>query len=168
MELPPNCDGPDGLCAIGAPEVRENGEWLAGLEGVPITKWRAGRCGSVAFVECQQSLVRRVLRVAENLAIGLCSKSTGWATRENAQLESSAGGVPHEAARVERQQFSSRLRRILTDHFPDETVGVAGDPATCTIHSGSLHSRPRPPRFRKLCCDGGHHPMKMPATIDGI
>jgi hypothetical protein len=79
----------DGRCATGPPEVRGNGESLAGLEGVPEVSAEA----DAAFLHL-------------------------W----SAQLEFAAGSVPRETRPVEREQFSSRLRRILTDHFPDETV----------------------------------------------
>ena len=55
----------DGLCATGKPEVRENGEWLAGLEGVQYEVSAQGDAALLHLWSAQQSLVCRVLRVAE-------------------------------------------------------------------------------------------------------
>lgn len=55
----------DGLCATGAPEVRENGEWLAGLEGVRYEVSTQGQAALLHMWSSEQSLVRRVLRVAD-------------------------------------------------------------------------------------------------------
>src|SRR6266851_455800 len=112
----------DGLCAIGAPEVRENGEWLAGLEGVQYEVRAQGEAALLHLWSAQQSLVRRVLRVAEESADRVVLEVSRFGYSRHAQLEFVAGGLPRETRRVEREQFSSRLRRILTDHFPDESV----------------------------------------------
>src|SRR5580704_3526214 len=111
----------DGLCAIGAPEVRENGEWLAGLEGVQYEVSAQGEAALLHLWSAQQSLVRRVLRVAEDSSDRVVLEVSRFGYSRHAELEFVVG-VPRESRRVEREQFSSRLRRILTDHFPDETV----------------------------------------------
>src|ERR1700688_4587631 len=112
----------DGLCAVGAPEVRENGEWLAGLEGVQYEVSAQGDAALLHLWSAQQSLVRRVLRVAEESGERVVLEVSRFGFSRPAQLEFVAGGAHRETRRVEREQFSSRLRRILTDHFPDETL----------------------------------------------
>jgi hypothetical protein len=112
----------DGLCALGAPEVRENGEWLAGLDGVQYEVRSQGEGALLHLWSAQQTLVRRVLRVAEESRDRVVLEVSRLGYSRHAQLEFLAGGVPRETRRVEREQFSTRLRRILTDHFPDETV----------------------------------------------
>jgi hypothetical protein len=47
----------DGLCAIGTPEVRENGEWLAGLDGVQYEVSAQGEAALLHLWSAQQSLV---------------------------------------------------------------------------------------------------------------
>src|ERR1700733_12894146 len=112
----------DGLCAIGPPEVRENGEWLAGLQGVQYEVTAQGDAALLHLWSAQQSLVRRVLRVAEQSGDRVVLEVSRFGYSRHARLEFLADGAPRETRRVEREQFSSRLRRILTDHFPDETV----------------------------------------------
>ena len=55
----------DGLCAIGAPEVRENGEKLSGLAALQYDVSAQGDSALLHLWSAQQSLVRRVLRVSE-------------------------------------------------------------------------------------------------------
>lgn len=112
----------DGLCATGAPEVRENGEWLAGLEGVHYEVSAQGDAALLHLWSAQQSLVRRVLRVAEESGERLVLEVSRLGHARHAQLEFVTGGAERDTRRVEREQFSGRLRRILTDHFPDETL----------------------------------------------
>src|ERR1700733_6489717 len=112
----------DGLCAVGAPEVRENGEWLAGLEGAQYEVSAQGDAALLHLWSAQQSLVRRVLRVAEESRERVVLEVSRFGYSRHAQLEFVTNGTPRETRRVEREQFSSRLRRILADHFPDETV----------------------------------------------
>jgi hypothetical protein len=146
----------DGLRAIGAPEVRENGEWLAGLEGAQFE------------VSAQQSLVRRVLRVSEESPDRVVLEVSRFGYSRSAQLELVTGGAPREPRRVEREQFSSRLRRILTDHFPDETVESLA--ASADLHhsiSGS-YTRGLVRRGSEAYAVLAASPYEDGATVDGI
>src|SRR5271169_3920103 len=105
----------DGICAVGAPEVRENGEWLAGLEGVQYEVRAQGEAALLHLWTAQQSLVRRVLRVAEESSDRVLLEVSRFGYSRHAQLEFVANVAPRETRRVEREQFSGRLRRILAD-----------------------------------------------------
>src|SRR5580704_6150603 len=158
----------DGLCAIGAPEVRENGEWLAGLEGVQYEVRPQGEAALLHLWSAQQSLVRRVLRVAEESRDRVVLEVGRLGYSRNAQLEFVAGGVRHETRRVEREQFSNRLLRILADHFPDETVESLA--ASADLHhsiSGS-YTRGLLRRGSEASAVLGASPNEDAATIDGI
>ena len=158
----------DGLCAIGPPEVRENGEWLAGLEGVQYEVRPQGEAALLHLWSAQQSLVRRVLRVAEESRDRVVLEVGRLGYSRNAQLEFVAGGVRHETRRVEREQFSSRLLRILTDHFPDETVESLA--ASADLHhsiSGS-YTRGLLRRGSEASAVLSASPKEDAATIDGI
>jgi hypothetical protein len=158
----------DGLCAIGVPEVRENGEWLAGLEGVQYEVSPQGEAALLHLWSAQQSLVRRVLRVAEESSDRVVLEVGRLGYSRHAQLEFVTGGTPRETRRVEREQFSSRLRRILTDHFPDETV-------ESLVTSADLHHSISGSYTRGLVRRGSEahavlaaSPNEDGATIDGI
>lgn len=158
----------DGLCAVGTPEVRENGEWLAGLEGVHYEVSAQGEAALLHLWSGQQSLVRRVLRVAEESRERVVLEVSRLGYSRHAQLEFVAGGAHRETRRVEREQFSSRLRRILTDHFPDETVESLA--ASADLHhsiSGS-YTRGLVRRGSEAHAVLAASPNEDSATIDGI
>src|ERR1700722_10144457 len=112
----------DGLCAIGAPEVRENGEWLAGLEGVQYEVRAQGDAALLHLWSAQQSLVRRVVRVAEESSERVVVDVVRFGNSRLAQLEFVAAVADRDLRRVDRSQFRDRLRQMLADRFPDETV----------------------------------------------
>lgn len=158
----------DGLCAIGTPEVRENGEWLAGLEGVQYEVSAQGDAALLHLWSAQQSLVRRVLRVAEESADRVVLEVNRFGFSKPAHLEFLASSAQRDPRRVEREQFSSRLRRILTDHFPDETLesmatsadlhhSISGSYTRGVVRRGSL-------AYAVLAAS----PDEDVATIDGI
>ncbi len=158
----------DGLCAMGAPEVRENGEWLAGLEGVQYEVSAQGDAALLHLWSAQQSLVRRVLRVAEESPDRVVLEVSRLGYSRNAQLEFLAGGAPRETRRVEREQFSSRLRRILTDHFPDETVESLATSADLHHSISGSYTRGLVRRGSEAYAVLAASPNEDSATIDGI
>ena len=138
----------DGVCATGAPEVRENGEWLAALDGVQYEVRAQGDAALLHLWSAQQSLVRRVVRVAEESRERVVVEVVRFGHSRHAQLEFVAAGAGREARRVDREQFCDRLRQILTDRFPDETVdslvtsadlhhSISGSYTRGLIHRGS-------------------------------
>ncbi|HWF14155.1 MAG TPA: hypothetical protein VG272_10500, partial [Candidatus Acidoferrales bacterium] len=100
----------DGLCAIGAPEVRENGEKLAGLAALEYEVSAQGDAALLHLWSTQQSLVRRVLRVAEQSDDRVVLEVSRLGFSRNAQLEFVATAAPREPHRIEREQFSTRFR----------------------------------------------------------
>jgi hypothetical protein len=158
----------DGLRAIGAPEVRENGEWLAGLEGAQFEVSAQGDTALLHLWSAQQSLVRRVLRVAQESSGRVVLEVSRFGYSRRAQLEFVTGAAPREPRRVQREQFSARLRRILTDHFPDETVESLA--ASADLHhsiSGS-YTRGLARRGSEAYAVLAASPHEDGSTIDGI
>lgn len=158
----------DGVSAAGAPQVRENGEWLAGLEGAQYEVSPQGDAALLHLWSAQQSLVRRVLRVSEESAGRVVLEVSRFGYKRPAQLELLAGAAPRETRRLEREQFAGRLRRILADHFPDETVESLATAA-------DLHHSISGSYTRGVLCGGSQavallaaSPKEDPATIDGI
>jgi hypothetical protein len=158
----------DGVCAVGAPEVRENGEWLAGLEGVQYEVRAQGEAALLHLWSSQQSLVRRVLRVAEESRDRVVLDVSRLGYSRHAQLEFVAGGAPRETRRVEREQFLTRLRRILTDHFPDETVESLATSADLHHSISGSYTRGLIRRGSQAFALLGASPNEDSATIDGI
>src|SRR5579863_170016 len=158
----------DGLCATGKPEVRENGEWLAGLEGVQYEVSAQGEAALLHLWSTEQSLVRRVLRVAEESRDRVVLEVSRFGYARHAQLEFVAGGAPRETRRVGREQFSSRLRRILTDHFPDETLESLATAADLHHSISGSYTRGIVRRGSEAYAVFAASPHEDGATIDGI
>jgi hypothetical protein len=158
----------DGLCAIGAPEVRENGEWLPGLEGLQYEVSAQGETALLHLWSAEQSLVRRVLRVAEETGDRVVLEVSRFGYARHARLEFFAGGVTHETRRVEREQFSSRLRRILTDHFPDECVESLATAADLHHSISGSYTRGLTRRGSEAYAVLAASPHEDGATVDGI
>ncbi|HEY2645468.1 MAG TPA: hypothetical protein VGI34_00755, partial [Candidatus Acidoferrales bacterium] len=158
----------DGLCAMGPPEVRENGEWLAGLDGLQYEVSTQGDAALLHLWTAQQSLVRRVLRVAQDSSghVVLEVKRLGFS--RPAQLEFVAGNAPRETSRVEREQFSARLRRTLTDYFPDETVESLATAADLRHSISGSYTRGIVRRGSEAYALLAASPNEDAATIDGI
>jgi len=158
----------DGLCSTGVPEVRENGEWLAGLDGVQYEVRAQGDAALLHLWSAQQSLVRRVVRLAEESRERVVVEVVRFGHSRHAQLEFVAVGDGREARRVGREQFCDRLRQILTDRFPDETVDSLN--ASADLHrsiSGS-YTRGLVHRGSDAYAVMGASPNEDASTLDGI
>jgi hypothetical protein len=111
-----------GVFAAGVPEVHENGEWLATLNGLQYEVRPQGDAALLHLWSAQQSLVRRVVRIAEESPERLIVEVTRFGHSKHVQLQVAAAGTTRDPRRVDREQFRSRLRQILADQFPDEIV----------------------------------------------
>lgn len=158
----------DGIYATGALEVRENGEWLAGLEGVQYDVRPQGDAALLHLWGAEQSLVRRVLRLAEESAERVVLEVSRFGYSRNAQLEFIAGAAPRETRRVEREQFSARLRRILTDHFPDESVESLATSADLHHSISGSYTRGIVRRGSEAFAVLAASPNEDGSTVDGI
>jgi hypothetical protein len=158
----------DGLCAAGAPEVRENGEWLAALDGVRYEVRPQGDAALLHLWSAHESLVRRVVRVAEESRERVVVEVARLGHSRHAQLEFVAAGATREARRVDREQFCDRLRQILTDRFPDETVASLVTSADLHRSISGSYTRGLLHRGSEAFAVLGASPNEDAATIDGI
>ena len=137
-----------GVCAAGVPEVHENGEWLAALCGLQYEVRVQGDAALLHLWSAQQSLVRRVVRIAEESQEHVVVEVARFGHSRHAQLEFVATGAARDARRVDREQFRARMRQILTDRFPDDTVdslvtsadlhrSISGSYTRGVMHNGS-------------------------------
>src|SRR5260370_11531338 len=108
------------VCAAGLREVEENGEWLACLDGLQFKVRSQGEAALLHFWGTRQSLVRRVVRVAEQSPERVVLEVSRFGRARHAKLEVLATGAGHEDRRWGREHFRSRLHHFLTDRFPDE------------------------------------------------
>src|SRR5215472_12197781 len=158
----------DTVRAAGVPEVRENGEWLAGLAGAQYEVRADGDAALLHLWSAEQSLVRRVVRVAKESRERVLVEVSRFGYSRPAQLEFVADGGQRESRRIEREQFSRRLRRLLTDNFPDETIESLATSADLHHSISGSYSR------GLMRCGADAHavlaaaPNELSAVIDGI
>lgn len=158
----------DAVRATGVPEVRENGERLAALAGAQYEVRADGDAALLHLWSTEQSLVRRVVRVTEESRERVLVEVSRFGYSRPAQLEFVADGTQREPRRAEREQFSCRLRRLLTDNFPDETVESLATSAD--LHHSISGSYTR----GIMRCGSGAHavlaasPNEASAAIDGV
>ncbi|HLJ24919.1 MAG TPA: hypothetical protein VKT71_12475 [Candidatus Acidoferrales bacterium] len=156
-----------GVCSGGAPEVRENGEWLAELDQVQYEVSAQGDAALLHLWSAQQSLVRRVVRVTEQSPDRVALEVSRFGYARNAQLEF-IGGAPREMRRVEREQFSSRLRSMLAQYFPDETLESLASSADLRHSISGSYTRGLLRRGSQAYAVLAASPHEDSATIDGI
>jgi len=123
------------LRAAGRLEVREDGAWLAAMEGFRYEFRQRGDVVLLHLWSEQSSLVRRVLRVAEapesegtdasEMATGpgsLILEVTRFGGKAPSRLEFAAVGAERSPLRIAREQFRARFRDLLAEQFPDEKI----------------------------------------------
>ncbi len=157
-----------GLSAKGTAEVRENGERLPALSGAQYEVHAQGEAALLHLWNAQQSVVRRVVRVAEESRDRVVLEVSRFGHARHARLEFVANGAPREARRAERELFSVRLRRILTDHFPDEAVESLATAADLHRSISGSYTRGVTRRGSEAWAVLGASPEEDATTIDGI
>src|SRR6202035_3885789 len=88
-----------GVCAAGSAEVHENGEWLAALDGLQYKVRSQGDTALLHLWGAEQSLVRRVLRVAEQSPQRVVLEVSRFGRARPAKLEFLTAGGRHEGRR---------------------------------------------------------------------
>ncbi|MFY9529352.1 MAG: hypothetical protein WBC04_11085 [Candidatus Acidiferrales bacterium] len=110
------------LVASGNVEVHEDGEWLAQLTGPRCEFRRQGKQGLVHVWSGERNLVRRVLRVAELRPGHIDLEVQRFGRPKPGHLELLAAGSRRPAARLTREKFRARFRRLLEEQFPDARI----------------------------------------------
>jgi hypothetical protein len=158
----------DGVCAAGAPEVHENGEWIAALHGVQYEVRAQGDAALLHLWSAQESLVRRVLSVAEESRERVVIEVIRFGHSRRSRLEFVAFGEPRDPRRIDRAQFSGRLRQILNDRFPDETVDSLLTSADLRHSISGSYTRGLTRRGSEAFAVLAASPAEDSPTIDGI
>jgi hypothetical protein len=113
------------LCAMAAcdgAEVREDGEWLAGLTASRCELRRHGDHSILHFWSETRNLTRRILRIKEQSENRVVLEVQRFGRTKPGRLEFLRTDGSRPAARVTREQFRERLHRILSESFPDARV----------------------------------------------
>lgn len=112
----------DAMAASGNAEVREDGEWLAELAAMRCEIRQVGKAPVVHLWSDKCNLTRRVVRVREQSEDRVILEVQRFGRAKPARLEIQRADSPRPAGRVTREQFRFRLRRILSEQFPDASV----------------------------------------------
>ncbi|HXN73960.1 MAG TPA: hypothetical protein VN861_15550 [Candidatus Acidoferrales bacterium] len=110
------------MAASGSVEVREDGEWLAELAALHCELRREGKSALVHLWSDQRNLTRRVLRVKERSENRILLEVQRFGNAKPGRLEFLRADSPRSAGRITREEFRSRLRRILSENFPDAII----------------------------------------------
>jgi hypothetical protein len=114
----------------GAVEVREDGQWLAGLADLQYEMRRAGKGPLVHLWSDEKNLTRRVIRLKEQTADRIVLEVHRLGKSKPGRLEFLRTDSPRPAGRITREQFRARFDRILAEAFPDahsESLSAAPD-----------------------------------------
>jgi hypothetical protein len=103
-------------------EVHEDGEWLAELAGLHYELRRHGKNSLVHLWSDARNLTRRVLRVRERTNDHIILEVQRMGRARPGRLEFLRTDSRRSPGRISREQFRSRLFRILAERFPDATV----------------------------------------------
>ncbi len=156
------------VCAAGPAELHENGEWLAALDGKQFRVRGQGDAALLHVWGAQQSLVRRVVRVAEQSPERVVLEVLRLGRARHTSLEFLATNSLRENRRLGREQFRSRLRQLLTDRFPDEIVDSLATAADLHHSISGSYTRGVMHRGSESFAVLGASPEEDTATIDGI
>jgi hypothetical protein len=117
------------LAGSGSVEVHEDGEWLAELAGIHCELHRHGKNHLVHVWSQDRNLVRRILRVVENTPGRLALEVQRFGRPRPGKLEFLRTDIARPAARLDREKFRARFRRMLAEQFPDtETESLTTAP----------------------------------------
>jgi hypothetical protein len=114
----------------GAVEVREDGQWLAGLADLQYEMRHAGKEPLVHLWSDEKNLTRRVLRIKERAGDRIVLEVHRLGRSKPGRLEFLRTDSPRPAGRITREQFRARFDRILAERFPDarsESLSAAAD-----------------------------------------
>ena len=155
------------LCLAGSPEVHENGEWLAGLEGLQYEVRSHGTATLLHLWGAQQNLVRRVIAVKANSQDALVVEVARFGHARHAKLELLARSAARQSNRIAREQFRVRLDRLLRDHFADETLDSLTTSAELQYSLSGAYTRGLMHRGSEAHAVLGAAPEEDASTTDG-
>lgn len=108
--------------ASGAVEVREDGQWLAGLSGSNYELHQTGKAVLIHLWSSERNLTRRLLRVRNRTGSRVVLEVQRFGRAKPGSLEFVLVDFQRPRGRVTREEFRARFRRFLAERFPDATI----------------------------------------------
>ena len=115
------CDGIDRLLAAGRVEVRENGAWLAALDGFRYEVRGSGETSLLHLWSEDHNLLRRVVGIKDNSERRLALDVLAPGRTRPCEMELLVADAERRPRRAERERFLAQFRELLLQTFPDET-----------------------------------------------
>lgn len=156
------------LAAAGEITVHENGERLAALNGSQFEVRQHGDAALLHLWSPARNLVRRVVSVGEKSDDALVLEVERFGHARHARLELRATSAEPQPARPGREQFRARLRQLLADQFPDETLDSLTASADLQHSLSGSYARGVMHRGAEAQAVMGVAPGEDIATTDGI
>jgi hypothetical protein len=156
------------LVASGNVEVHEDGEWLAQLTGPRCEFRRQGKQGLVHLWSGERNLVRRVLRVADLRPDHIDLEVQRFGRPKPGHLELLAAGSRRPGARLTREKFRARFRRLLEEQFPDAQVEALTAAPDLEHSFSGLYTRGLLLEGRAQWAILGVSPAEDPTAAEGI
>lgn len=156
------------MAACDAVEIREDGQWLAGLSALNYELRRNGKAALVHLWSSERNLTRRILRVKEQSPVRIVLEVQRFGRSAAGRLEFVRTDSPRPEGRITREEFRARFSRFLAERFPDAAVESLTS-APDLEHSfsgvyvrGRMHEGPR--EHAIIAASSG----ETPAAIEGI
>lgn len=108
--------------ASGVVEVREDGQWLAGLSATNYELRQSGKAVLIHLWSSERNLTRRVLRLRDRSADRVVLEVQRFGRSKPGSLEFLLVDSQRPKSRVTREEFRARFRRFLAERFPDSTI----------------------------------------------
>ena len=156
------------IAASESAEVREDGEWLAGLSPLRCELRAEGKQPLVHLWSNERTLTRRVVRVKERTPDRIVLEVQRFGRASPARLELARSSGARTKGRVTREQFRGRFARFLAEKFPDATVeSLTAAPDLENSFSG-LYVRGKMREGERTLAFLGVSPEENAAAVDGI
>ena len=156
------------LVRSGCVEVREDGQWLAGLVDLHYELRHAGKNPLVHLWSEEKNLTRKILGVKENEANRIVLEVQRFGRSKPGRLEFLRKDSPRALGRITREQFRERFQRFLAERFPDaDAHSISAAPDLEHSFSGQYvrgRMREGPREWAFLAAS----PAETAVTIDGI
>jgi len=149
-------------------EVREDGEWLAGLSQPRCELRQEGKQPLVHLWSEDRTLTRRILRVKERTQERIILEVQRFGRKTPGRLEFLRDGGSRTKGRATREQFRTRFRRFLSEKFPDAEIESASSSPDLEHSFSGLYVRGKIREGLGSFAFLAVSPEENSAAIDGI
>jgi len=156
------------MASSGSAEVREDGKWLAELSKLHCELRQDSIRPLVRLWSSERNLTRRVLRIREQSDDRIVLEVRRFGGAKAGKLEFLRTDSPRAAARITRDEFRTRLQRVLAEQFPDAAIDpLAASPDLEHSLSG-VYARGRMQEGSREWAVMAVSPGESAAAVEGI